>query len=96
MIIKAYMIILVVTVILTVIGSAVFWLHKRTRVRHNCETCAFCSLIEPGADGKLIYSCGNQCRSAEKMHYYDYALPVYCGNWQRRRGVWFPEEVGDE
>lgn len=93
--VKAYIIISVVTTVIGLIGFTAFWIRKKTRVWHNCETCVYCSLIEPGSDGKLIYTCGCELRQGEKMHYYGFALPLYCGKWQRRPGIWFPEEVDD-
>lgn len=74
--------------IFAIVGGRIAW-KKRRNIPHDCTTCAHCVLVDRGADGKLIYTCGID-RGKEPKVYYEKNVPVYCG-WvtelRRMRGI---------
>lgn len=83
-----YVLIQGLTAVAFIGGGSAYFLRKRYKTEHNCKTCKHCALVEPGKDGKLIYTCGLKYEDSVTKVYYDFAVPVYCGLWERRDNMW--------
>ena len=84
---KEYILIQGLSALVFILGGATLWLKRQKSVEHNCKTCAHCSMIKKGKDGKLIYTCGRMDMVEEPGFYYEWAVPVYCGKWSKRKDV---------
>ena len=81
---KAYIMIQGLSALVFLLGGTVLWLKRQKNREHNCKTCAHC---KKGKDGKLIYTCGRIDMAEEPGFYYEWAVPVYCGKWSKRKDV---------
>lgn len=79
---KLYILLYCLAALVFAVGGGYIIRKKRRDIPHDCRSCAHCTLIERGADGKLIYTCGID-RGNEPKVYYERAIPVYCGWWNR-------------
>ena len=85
---KIYIAIQIISALVLVAGGLFLYWRKETVATHSCHSCSHCQLVEKGKDGKLIYTCG-AIRGEQPKFYYDYAKPVYCGWWKKRKGWWY-------
>ena len=80
-----YILIQDLSALVFLLGGAVLWLKRQKGMEHNCKTCAHCSMVKKGKDGKLIYTCGRIDMGEEPRFYYEWDVPVYCGKWRKRK-----------
>ena len=79
---KLYILLYCLAALVFAVGGGYIIRKKRRDIPHDCRSCAHCTLIERGADGELIYTCGID-RGNEPKVYYERAVPVYCGWWNQ-------------
>lgn len=84
---KEYILIQGLSALVFLLGGAALCWKRKKNVEHNCKTCAHCKMVKKGKDGKLIYSCGRMDMVEEPGFYYEWAVPVYCGKWSKRKDV---------
>lgn len=83
---KGYIIIQALSALVFMVGGWAILYKRKRKSPHDCSNCWYCSMIEKGKDGKLIYTCTYD-KGKEKVMY-DFALPVYCRRWCRRKKQW--------